>query len=105
MKSKLPILINLGLFSLIGTLSLFAVSCGSYQNSSFYDNDGIYGSSEKPNNTNIQYQEQNASGNQYANQFRDMQNDFGYFTDVDNYTSENDSVVTVYNLNAYKTST
>jgi uncharacterized membrane protein YgcG len=99
MKSKLPIFRNFGLFSLIGSLSLFVISCGSYQNSSFYDNDGIYGSSERPNNPTNQYQEQNATGNQYANQFRNMQNDFGYFTDVDNYTSENDSVVTVYNRN------
>ena len=35
-------------FSLIGLVAIFATSCGSYQNSSYYDNDGVYGSYERP---------------------------------------------------------
>ena len=73
-------------------------SCGSYQNSSYYDNDGVYGSQRTNTNTENKYSEQNIeNSNKYAQQFKSMQDDYTYFTDVDNYNSqENDTVVTVY---------
>ena len=38
---------KLSIYSLFGFFSIMITSCSSYQNSSYYDGDGIYGSSEK----------------------------------------------------------
>lgn len=102
MRTNLPFLRKIHLFSVFGILSTLVISCGSYQNTSYYDNDGVYGSYERPTTeVNNQYSEQNIeSSNRYAQQFRNMQDDYAYFTDVDEYTSqENDTVVTVYKNN------
>jgi len=99
MKAILLNLRKFNSFSLIGLLSLFVVSCGSYQNSSYYDNDGIYGTNERPQeNYNNRYSEQNLEqSNKYATQFKSMQNEYDYFTDVENYSSNiEDTVVVVY---------
>lgn len=107
MKTKLPILSKIPVLIALGTLAVTVVSCGSYQNSSYYDNDGVYGSYER-NDGNVvnQYSEENIeNGQAYAGEFRAMQaeyqDQYEYFTDVDNYASEteNDTVVTVYNNN------
>lgn len=102
MKANLSFLRKFHLFSTIGILSTLAISCGSYQNSSYYDNDGIYGTNnryeqEVPN----KYSEQNIEqSNKYAQQFKNMQDDYTYFTDVEDYSSEtNDTVITVYKNN------
>ena len=86
-------------FFLFGILSTLLISCGSYQNSSYYDNDGIYGSSKPQEREENKYSEQNLEqSNQYASKFKSMQNEYDYFTDVENYSSnDNDTVVTVYN--------
>jgi hypothetical protein len=72
------------LSTLVGFLSLLAVSCGSYQNSSYYDSDGIYGNSyKKPIATETQNNK-----NQYKDYFRSLQNNNHSprtFTDIDNY--------------------
>lgn len=102
MKTNLSILRKIHLFSFIGIASAFIVSCGSYQNTSYYDNDGIYGASERNEQANEnKYSEQNMEqSNRYAQQFKNMQDDYTYFTDVEEYTSEtNDTVVTVYRNN------
>ena len=100
MKTYYPINPKNIAFSLLGLVAIFATSCGSYQNSSYYDNDGVYGSSERPNDqVENKYSEQNIEkSNEYAQQFRAMQDDYTYFTDVDNYQSHEpqDTVVTVY---------
>ena len=104
MKANLLNLRKFNSFSIIGLLSLFLVSCGSYQNSSYYDNDGIYGNNDRPQeNYNNKYSEQNIEqSNQYASQFKNMQNEYEYFTDVENYTSNNqDTVVVVYDNDEY----
>ena len=77
------------IFSLFGLLAVLTTSCGSYQNSSYYDNDGVYGS-ERPNiQTENRYSEQNIEqSNKYAQQFRNMQDDYTYFTDVDSYNTQ-----------------
>ena len=74
----------------IGLLSLFMVSCGSYQNSSYYESDGIYSTSTDRNterrNTN--------SDNYYKDYFNALQNDSQsseVITDIDKY-SDFDSV-------------
>ncbi|MBF02857.1 MAG: hypothetical protein CMP76_06135 [Flavobacterium sp.] len=100
MKANLPLLRKRHLFSLLGILSvMMLVSCGSYQNTSYYDNDGIYGSNQRYEVSNDnKYSQQNLeSSNKYSQQFKSMQDDYTYFTDVEDYSSENnDSVVTVY---------
>ena len=74
----------------IGLLSLFMISCGSYQNSSYYESDGIYGTSTDRNaerrNTN--------SDNYYKDYFSALQDDSQsseVITDIDKY-SDFDSV-------------
>ncbi|WP_281232300.1 hypothetical protein [Flavobacterium gelatinilyticum] len=82
-------------FYLIGLLSFLLASCGSYQNTSYHDNDGVYGSSTnryaQTNNNNV--------NNQYKDYFRSLQDDnqpTEIFTDVDSYGSysANDSTQT-----------
>lgn len=86
------------LYFLLAFLGLAITSCGSYQNSSYYDNDGVYSTNgdkivkkdNQPNSTSVQYK-------QY---FSSLQNTEGnsdeIFTDVNSYTSnydvENDSI-------------
>jgi len=86
------------LFCIFGLLATLTTSCGSYQNSSYYDNDGVYGSDKANNQRENKYSQQNTEkSNLYANQFRTMQDDYVYFTDVDTYNStKQDTVVTVY---------
>jgi len=101
MKTYYPInLKNCGFF-LTGIIAIITTSCGSYQNVSYYDNDGIYGSSERPNEQVVnRSREVNVEqSNEYAQKFRAMQDDYTYFTDVDSYQSSQaqDTVVTVYN--------
>ena len=82
----------------MGIVAILTTSCGSYQNSSYYDNDGVYGSERPVNQTENKYTEQNIEkSNKYAQQFKNMQDDYTYFTDVDNYNSQTqDTIVTVY---------
>jgi hypothetical protein len=66
----------------IGVLSILLTSCGSYQNSSYYDSDGIYGSTQK------RQEETQSLKNQYKDYFGSLQNNnqsVEIFTDVDNY--------------------
>ena len=96
MKTK-----NLLTLPKIPFLSLLAVggilvSCGSYQNSSYNDNDGIYNSSQKTNdNSTAQVAEDNTNA-AYQNYFRSKQlaADDEIFVDVEEYTSVNDSTET-----------
>ena len=87
-------------FYLMGFIAIFTSSCGSYQNSSYYENDGVYGPSEQSTETvKSNYSEQRTEkSNEFAQQFRSMQDDYNYFTDVGNYQSQEpqDTTVTVY---------
>ena len=84
-------------FSLfVGAITVTA--CGSYQNSSYYDNDGVYGPDKtvtyerQVQNENVVVVEDNTK---YAQQFKSMEDDFGtpeILTDVDNYKSNPDTV-------------
>jgi len=77
----------------LGFMAVVASSCGSYQNVSYYDRDGIYGDVDKPqnNNQNPQVSQQN---NQYKEYFGSLQNNnegVETFTDVENYKSNYDN--------------
>ena len=79
-------------------------SCSSYQPSSYYDNDGIYGTRNQ--NTTPRYSQNNTqtqpSQNKYQNYFKEKSDQIEYmqnetdqiFTDIDSYssTSVNDSI-------------
>lgn len=72
----------------LGLLAFTAVSCGSYQNSSYYDNDGIYGTPIRPAENKPVAEESNSQGLQYKQYFGSLQNDDAVtFTDPDSYTS------------------
>lgn len=91
---------NLSLYMLIGLVGLLASSCGSYQNSSYYDNDGVYGSSQRPNyQTQNRYSEENiAQGNKYKDYFAANKDNYSngneVFTDVENYNSQSNDTLT-----------
>jgi hypothetical protein len=89
---------------IVGAITV--VSCGSYQNSSYYDDDGVYGpdNSEKAKRV---VQSETTSGsysNAYAQQFKSMSEEFGpteVLTDVDNYKSTPDTVYVQENGTRY----
>ena len=87
MKTTISPSPNTLFYSIIGFFSFVVTSCGSYQNSSYYDSDGIYG------NTDVRNTEktiQNNSSNHYKEYFNSLQNDnqpTEIFTDVENYNS------------------
>src|SRR6478752_7649794 len=51
---------------IIGAISILMASCGSYQNSSYYDNDGVYGTPQK---TTANYNYSAQQNNQYKDYF------------------------------------
>ncbi|MEL6919199.1 MAG: hypothetical protein AAFO99_15895, partial [Bacteroidota bacterium] len=93
--------IRIALSALIG---VFLISCGSYQQASYYDNDGIYASGdnrvsvEKPPRTaqNTQQAEDNVYSNYFGQKAQEYDEilDNEVFTDVDSYYGgvENDSL-------------
>jgi hypothetical protein len=78
----------------LGFLAFIAASCGSYQNTSYYDRDGIYGGSESPSNTVTSSDNSATQGNQYKDYFGSLQNDPEIITDVDNYSTPMDTTAT-----------
>ena len=82
---------SIPIYSLIGLISIMLTSCGSYQNSSYNDRDGVYGSGNRANST-ASNQDQD---NHYKNYFNSLQNNDEIFTDIDNYnTTDIDSTQT-----------
>ena len=101
MKTYKLISKNSLLIGLNASLAVIVASCGSYQNSSYYDNDGVYGSNNN-NGKEVTVEKtvvvNDSKAKDYEEQFKTMTKDYSYFTDVDNYNgTKNDSVVTVYN--------
>lgn len=83
---------NRFLMLFVGSIALY--SCGSYQNSSYYDNDGVYGADTSKK---VVYQEQTANTSKYAAQFQSMREEYTTnetFTDVNNYSTPIDTVKT-----------
>ncbi|MEN2413766.1 hypothetical protein [Flavobacterium mesophilum] len=95
MKTSTYLRQNSSYFYLIGLLSFLLASCGSYQNTSYYDNDGVYGKSTNTyaqttvTSTNSQYKD-------YFKSLQDANQPTEIFTDVDNYSNYavNDSTQT-----------
>lgn len=78
------------IYSVLGFLGLMLTSCSSYQNKSYYDNDGIYsGSINRPKQT-----VENKKAGEYKEYFSSLnnQNQQEIFTDVNSYSSYNDSI-------------
>jgi hypothetical protein len=101
MKTYYPIGLKKCGFFFIGIVAIITTSCGSYQNVSYYENDGIYTTSTTNKETVSRTNNEVASekSDEYAQKFRAMKDDYTYFTDVDSYQSTvpQDTVVTVYN--------
>jgi hypothetical protein len=105
MKKIIPISSKKNAFLMATLLSLFLTSCGSYQNSSYYENDGIYGRTNRTVEAVPveRYETQEVITNEYAadyqDEFRSMKDDFVIFTDVNQYNSgyENDSTYVTQN--------
>lgn len=77
---------KLSLLSLFGLL-IFATSCGSYKNSSYYDNDGVYGGTAQKIEAN---QDKDYENNAYYKEYfsnLNKENNEQVFTDVENYSS------------------
>ncbi|WP_348798752.1 hypothetical protein [Flavobacterium adhaerens] len=97
MKTNALISQKAPLYFLIGLIGLMMSSCGSYQNSSYYDSDGVYASNgekvvikdNQPSANSIQYKA-------YFNSLQTTEDSTDIFTDVNSYNSgydiENDSI-------------
>lgn len=84
MKPSLSLSKN-SVYAMFGFLGLIFTSCGSYQNTTNDDRDGIYGGGRRPveNRTNnVQYQN-------YFGSLQDTPPQDQIFTDVENYSSNN----------------
>lgn len=80
---------KMSFYSLFGLLALLTTSCGSYQNSSYYDNDGIYGDNEKSKSREVA----NSNSGYYKEYFSSLSKENEQvFTDVEKYSSQNDSI-------------
>lgn len=96
MKTSTSLRQNSSHFYLIGILSFLLASCGSYQNASYNDNDGVYGGSTRT----YAQTTTTSTNNQYKDYFRSLQDEnqpTEIFTDVDTYGNyaDNDSTQTV----------
>jgi hypothetical protein len=77
------------IYSLFGLFTLIASSCGSYQNTSYYDNDGIYGGNEKTKTK----EDTKGNSSYYKEYFSSLNKENEQlFTDVEKYSSQNDTI-------------
>jgi len=82
---------SISIYSIIGLISVIMTSCGSYKNSSYYDKDGIYGSDENSKD----YKVENRNSYKYKEYFSSLREDNQQeevFTDVDNYSTNKDTI-------------
>lgn len=81
-----------------GLIVFLVSSCGTYQNSSYYDGDGIYGDSENRREVSNKDNTQSAKYQEY---FSDLNKDSQAFINIDNYSSvNNDTIDKVENYNS-----
>ena len=83
MKTYIYLRQNSTHFYLIGLLSFLLASCGSYQNTSYNDNDGVYGNTRTYTQSNT-----NTANSQYKDYFSSLKDEnvpTEIFTDVDSY--------------------
>ena len=82
---------NTSIYYIVGFLSILMTSCGSYQNSSYYDSDGIYGNTS-PRTVERASQNDRYDRNQYKDYFNSLQKESQsneVFTNIDDYSSYN----------------
>lgn len=78
---------KLSIYSILGLMAFVVASCGSYQDSSYYDHDGIYDNSQRER-SNTQASEGNSQNNHYKDYFSSLKDEqTEIFTDVDNYAT------------------
>ena len=75
-------------YLLLGLAAFAAVSCSSYRNSSYYDQDGIYGSDKQRVTEAASAQE---SDNPYKEYFGTLKRETEIFTNADNYVTAYDT--------------
>lgn len=93
MKTKFLPLVNWPVYFVFGSIFFSLYSCGSYQNSSYYDNDGVYGNSTEAKKT--QPENSNSENSQkYKEYFSSLNQNDEVFTDVENYSTTRDTVAT-----------
>ena len=109
MKTHYSIFKRISLYGVLGLFGVAATSCGSYQNTSKYDNDSIYNGTQRDgngqpvyqyNDGNVgQYRDGNVDGQNmnYQAYFKSLQTQYPATVDVQG--TENDSVVVVENYN------
>src|SRR3954468_21682140 len=97
MKTQSFYLRRFSMYPILGFLSLLLFSWGASQNTSTYDNDGIYGNSGRNPNTTSQ----NSDYKNYFGSLQDNQPD-QIFTDVDNYNSNYDNSNSNDNNESYR---
>ncbi|CAN0588214.1 unnamed protein product, partial [Ectocarpus sp. 12 AP-2014] len=98
--------------TMLVTLAVFAASCGTYQQSSYYDNDGIYSDDavrtveRRPEQRN--YNQNTSENDTYSSYFGEKADQYDQildseiFTDVDSYSSNNlDEEITEGQLTDY----
>ena len=83
---------------ILGCLTTLLYSCGSYQNSSYYDNDGIY---SEQNNRNSQSSQNNSNSNQYKEYFRDIRGAFNMYNIIMTHIPIHQDCVGRFKLNAH----
>ncbi len=81
---------RLSIYSIIGLVAIVVSSCGSYQNSSYYDSDGVYGNSQNKREVTNR---DNSQSNKYQEYFSDLNKDSQSFTDIDRYTTVNNDTI------------
>ncbi len=78
-------------YIILSLISVLVVSCGTYQNTSYYDRDGIYGDTE-PQNSVATTPQNTSENNQYKNYFGSLQDSEtkkdSTFTNVESYKSD-----------------
>ena len=82
---------RLSIYSIFGLMAFVVSSCGSYQNTSYYDGDGVYGNSQS-NKKEVSNKE-NSQSDKYQEYFSDLNKDSQVFTDVDQYSSVNNDTI------------
>ncbi|MCH4833668.1 hypothetical protein E5F92_013530 [Flavobacterium columnare] len=104
MKTNFQYLRNAVVKIVLVSISILIQACASYQNISYYDNDGIYGSTHKETKIIQEVRDQNNDGGRYKEYFGAKANDFKIsnkevFTDIASYTSTLDTTKIVSRKN------
>jgi uncharacterized membrane protein YgcG len=81
MKTKYFYDNKITIYSILGLMALLTASCGSYQSTSYYDSDGVYGSNERGNTS----QTEPTTRKDYFSAYKTENTET--FTDVENYST------------------